>query len=145
MMQRAEIYLLPEGQAARSGVTVYYFQVRRAENGELVGRCDLRAGHNWETDISGNIGYVIFPEYRGNGYAAQACRLLLHHARAQGMRRIGICCDRENAASRKTCERVGAFCCGEITVPDNHELYAAGKRVLLRYELLLSEEEGDFL
>ena len=144
-MRRPEVYLLPEGQAVRRGVTVYYFQVRKAKNGELVGRCDLRAGHNWETDVSGNIGYVIFPEYRGNGYAAQACRLLLCQAQAQGLRRIGICCERENIASRKTCERVGAAFRGELTVPETHELYAAGKRVLMRYELLLSGEEEDLL
>ena len=135
------VCLLPDGGSLRNGVPVFYFQIAALPGGEIVGRCDLRAGHNAETDIGGNIGYAVFPQYRGHGYALQACRLLLEMAARQGMSRVGICCERENTASRKTCERLGAVFCGEITVPEDHTLYAAGKRTLLRYECRLPNNE----
>ena len=83
----------------------------------------------------GHIGYGDNPEYRGHGYAARACGLLLPLSRRQGLNPLWITCNPDNIASRKTCEHLGARLVEVVTVPEGTEAYRAGARQKYRYRL----------
>ena len=42
----------------------------------VIGECDARLGYNENIFYGGNLGYSILEQYRGNGYAGQAVKLL---------------------------------------------------------------------
>src|SRR5690606_15380417 len=81
-------------------VPAYYFKIKRCENDTEIGQCDLRIGHNDNTKYGGNIGYEIYEPFRGNHYAAKACKLLFKLARKHHMKELIITCSPENIASR---------------------------------------------
>ena len=97
-------------------------------DGTVLGRCDLRIGHNKSTACAGNIGYTVYEAYRGRHYAAKACALLFDLARRHGMDYLYITCDPENAASAKTCEIAGGEFMWEIDVPEDTDMYRRGRR-----------------
>ena len=69
----------------------YAFAMRHAETGARMGDIDLRlSGERYITHYAGHIGYGVDKAYRGHGYAARACRLLLPLAQAHGLERILI-------------------------------------------------------
>ncbi len=114
-------------------VPAYYFKIKRCENDTEIGQCDLRIGHNDNTKYGGNIGYEIYEPFRGNHYAAKACKLLFKLARKHHMKELIITCSPENIASRKTCEYAGAKFMGIIDLPEWHELYKDGRRKTCQY------------
>lgn len=94
-----------------------------------VGNCDLRLGMNDELYYAGNIGYRIEPPYRGNGYAYEACRILLDLAKEKGMQEVIITCSPDNIASLKTLEKLGGTYLETTDVPESHWLYQRGEKV----------------
>ena len=57
---------------------------------------------------SGELGWILRPEYQGRGYAFEAARALMDWARAQlGVRRFFAHCDAENLASQRVMRRLG--------------------------------------
>ncbi len=107
------------------------------EDGTAVGKCDLRIGHNERVYIGGNIGYEIAEEHRGHRYAAKACALLLEIARENGMDYLYITCDPANVASARTCEIVGGTLVETAKIPEEHDMYAEGKRFVQVYRFNL--------
>lgn len=97
-------------------------------DGQPAGRCDIRIGTNESTYYGGNIGYEVFPAYRGNNYAEKACRLLKQVAAAHGMKSLVITCNPDNYASRKTCENLGARLTCIADLPPGNEMYLRGER-----------------
>ncbi len=95
-----------DGDEKKKWVPAYYFFICDL-NGNRMGKCDLRIGYNDNLYYGGHIGYTVFPEYRGNHYAAQACLLLFELARKHDMEYLYITCNTDNDASKKTCEYVG--------------------------------------
>jgi predicted acetyltransferase len=89
----------------------------------------------------GHLGYHVYPPARGNAYAERSCRLLLPLARRHGLRSLWITCNPDNAASRRTCERLGAVYVDTLTVPPDEPLYARGDTHKCRY--LLDLTHGD--
>ena len=53
------------------------------------------------------IGYTIFPEHRRQGYATEAVRALLEHARGQGIHRVIASVGPRNEASLALVRRLG--------------------------------------
>lgn len=104
-------------------------------DGTPIGTCDLRAGHNENTYYGGNIGYTVDAAYRGHGYAAKACALLLPVAKALGMGHVYITCDPANAPSRRTCEKLGAAFVENAALPPHNDLYRSGARQVLVYRV----------
>jgi tagatose 1,6-diphosphate aldolase len=125
-------------------VPSYHFWMlrRRHANGHaIVGGIGLRLGENSNLQwVIGHIGYQVYPFARGNHYAARACRLLLPLAERHGMRTLWITCNPDNAASKRTCERIGATLIDVVPVPPNHPLYERGEREKCRYRLDLFTE-----
>ena len=134
-----------EAQPEKRWLPAYYFNICLL-NGTKIGYCDLRIGHNDKTYIGGNIGYGVDEPYRGHHYAAKACALLFQQARKHGMAYVIITCDPSNRASARTCERTGARYLETAPVPEDHEMYAEGKREVMiwRADLAIYDVlEGD--
>lgn len=129
-LKNDEIGLIRERTAdaneKRGWVPAYYFAVYDRE-GNKVGECDLRIGHNDNTYYGGNIGYTVFLPYRGKHYAAKACKLLFELARMHGMEYLYISCDPDNVASRKTCEYAGGEFVETAILPEENEMRKNGE------------------
>ena len=50
----------------------YHFQIKQHLMPYEIGKIDIRVGYNENTFYGGNIGYEIYPPYRGHHYAAKA-------------------------------------------------------------------------
>ncbi len=125
-----------EAQPEKQWVPAYHFDITRMD-GTPVGCCDLRIGHNDKLYIGGNIGYRIEEPYRGHRYAAKACKLLFQLAKKHSMAYLYITCDPTNAVSARTCELAGGVFVEETDIPEDHEMFAEGKRrvKVYRFEL----------
>ncbi|MBO7053613.1 MAG: GNAT family N-acetyltransferase [Alphaproteobacteria bacterium] len=84
---------LPDGYV--SGTTYWLM-----DNGEYIGSFTLRhALTDSLMKIGGNVGYVIAPSKRGQGYAFAGLKLVLIQAKKRGMDRVLITCNTKNDAS----------------------------------------------
>ena len=129
-----ETVLPMSGRAA-----AYRFSMRRVEDGERLGRIELRIGQTKDLVMyAGNIGYHVDPPYRGHRYAARSCKLLASLARRHGHSEIWITCDPENAPSRRTCELAGGVFEGIVPLPSHHVMYKAGSRNKCRFRVTVA-------
>ena len=93
------------------------------ENEHLVGMVNLRHCLNdYLLEFGGHIGYSVRPADRKNGYAIQMLRLALDEAKALGLDRVRIACDRYNIASAKTIQANGGVLDGERYDPQDGTL-----------------------
>lgn len=93
------------------------------ENEHLVGMVNLRHCLNdYLLEFGGHIGYSVRPADRKNGYAIQMLRLALDEAKALGLDRVRIACDRYNIASAKTIQANGGILDGERYDPQDGTL-----------------------
>ena len=121
---------------SRGTVPAYDFRIRI--NNQITGQVNLRVGLTEHIMLyAGNLGYKVDLPFRGRHLAARAINLLLPVARHHQMSELWICCNPENWASRKTCERVGAELVEIIEVPPGTDLYERGDRMNCRYRLRL--------
>lgn len=118
-------------------ITTYYFEILSKATNEIVGRTDLRVGMTKELFYYGNIGYTVYPEYRGNNYAYFASLLIFEVAKKMKMKEIIITCSPDNTASFKTCQKLGGVYDGEVEVPRKHPLAKIGENTksIFRYSL----------
>ena len=76
--------------------------------GEIVGRTSIRFALN---DVllreGGHIGYGVLPQHRRRGCATEILRQSLIIARAEGVDRVLVTCDEDNAGSRVVIESCG--------------------------------------
>ena len=105
-----------DGDPERGWVPSYKFDIC-TPRGTKMGFCDLRVGYNEGIYYAGNIGYSVYPEFRGHHYAAKACFLLFKLARKHGMKELIITCNPDNIASAKTCEAVGGELIETVELP----------------------------
>lgn len=91
--------------------------IRIADNAE-VGIVYFAADTTRRQYLRGHLSYGIAQEYRGNGYAAKACRLIVPVALAHGFDRIFIGSHCNNIASAKTIQKLGANPLTKCVVPD---------------------------
>ena len=104
-----------------------------------IGYISLRVGHTEHlVRYAGHIGYQVEPEHRGHRYAARACSLLGPLARRHGLETLWITVTPENAASRRTCEILGAEMVEIVDLPPHTDMYAKGERRKCRYRLGLT-------
>jgi predicted acetyltransferase len=67
--------------------------------------------------VLGHIGYAVVPWKRGRGYAKEALRLMLRHARGEGLEHVVISTDASNMASRRVIEANGGIFVEQYTRP----------------------------
>ena len=123
------------GNPARGVVASHRFRV---EVGTLdVGRINFRARDTEHVVLfAGHVGFGIDEEFRGHGYARQACLALVPFALAVRDAVI-LTCDVQNVASRRTLERLGATFLDERDVPAHDPQYERGSRRKRRYAWVL--------
>ena len=97
-------------------IPFYYYDI--LADGVPVGRISIRIGENFHSYYNGHIGYEVFPEYQGHGYAGRACALVLDAARFHGMRKLYLTCGESNIASYRTIEKLGARLLEICPVPE---------------------------
>ena len=103
---------------------------------EMAGSIALRIGRGDDLErYLGHVGYGVFPRARGRRYAERACRLVLPVAKAHGLEAVWLTVNPDNAASRRTCERLGARYVETVALPPGHALYERGEREKCRYRL----------
>jgi tagatose 1,6-diphosphate aldolase len=90
-------------------VPEYIFEMRYTETQEPMGTLNLRVALTDRLkDFGGNIGYEVFPAYRGHRYAGRSCRLLFPLLRALQINPVVFTCDPQNLPSVRTIEGLGA-------------------------------------
>lgn len=143
-MDTSDIYLRLESTTAaddeRGLVPARHYIICRAVDDEPVGECSLRYGHNgkdgfYSTYYGGNIGYEVYPDFRGNRYAAKATLILVDEARSIGMDHLIITCNPDNYASKRTIELAGFEFVEDAELPAHNCLYERGERRKLVYKL----------
>jgi tagatose 1,6-diphosphate aldolase len=103
-----------------------------------VGRVNVRTQTTPLIERSnGHIGYRVDAAHRGRHLAERAVRLLFPVLRELGLTTLWITCDPGNAASRRTCERLGANFVDIVPIGEDHEMYARGERERARYRRVL--------
>jgi len=65
----------------------------------------------------GHIGYDVRPSARGKGFGTTLLRLVLVHAKQQGLERVLLTADAQNLPSLKVIERNGGVLSGEVISP----------------------------
>ena len=133
-----ELVLVKEyrGDPLRSYVPSYKFKMTHPGQDEEIGQIMLRVGNtNHIVMYAGHIGYRVHKEYRGNRYAAKACKLLLSLARKHELNPLWITCNPDNIPSRRTCELLGAKMIEIVNLPKNTNMYKRGDRQKCRYRL----------
>lgn len=125
-----------EADPEKEWVPAYHFAICN-NNGQKMGVCDLRIGHNDKLYYGGNIGYRIHEEYRGNHYAGKACLLLFELARKHDLKYLIITCNPENHASRRTCEYAGGKLLEIVELPKDNDMRDDGEteKCIYRFEL----------
>lgn len=116
----------------------YKFKILLHNSNDIIGHINLRIG-NTETILKyrGHIGYAIDEQYRGNKFAAKACRLIRQVAKDNGLNSVIITCNPDNYASRKTCENLGARLIEVIDIPETSDSYSLNVTQKCRYEWIL--------
>ena len=128
-------------------VPAYDFAI--CKGSEKVGEINLRIGYGGfgpdESSLyyGGQIGYGIDEQYRGNGYAVRACRLLLPVAKAHGMIKLLITNNVTNVASKRVCEKLGAKLVRTVRIPEWTDLYKDGQRFSNIFEWKVEEKQRD--
>jgi tagatose 1,6-diphosphate aldolase len=118
----------------RGFVPAYECGIYLAGSDTRVGHIGLRVGSTpWIETYAGHLGYDIEPAHRGHRYAARACRLLVPIARHHGLSTLWITVTPDNAASRRTCEILGATYVETVDLPPDCDMYAVGERQKCRY------------
>lgn len=107
----------------------------------IVGRVEFRDESNRDLLYYGNIGYVIYPPYRGHYFAYKAVKKLLplikeHYPK---LKDVYITCNPDNIPSQKTIKRLGCEYIKMVAVDSDHELYTYGETHKEIYRLLLTD------
>ena len=125
-----------EENPEKNWVPAYYFAICLPD-GQKIGDCDLRIGHNQNLYYGGNIGYSIDAEYRGHHYAGKACHLLFDLAKKHDLGYVIITCNHDNWPSRKTCEFAGGTLLEICDLPEDNDMYLRGEhsKCIFRFEL----------
>ncbi len=121
----------------RQSAAAYHFDM--CVDGQVAGGIRFCAENVFDVEMyAGNLGYNVHPPFRGRRLAERACRLLLPLAVDHGFQVLWITCDPDNAASRRTCERLGAELVEIVALPEDSDMYLSGERLKCRYRLRLS-------
>jgi tagatose 1,6-diphosphate aldolase len=122
---------------ARGWVPHYRFMMRR--RGAFVGGIRFRCETNEDIErYTGHVGYNVDEDARGNHYAERAVRLLGPLMNRHGLDHVLLTCNPDNAASRRTCERLGAELVEIVELPsDNDQRVIDGDTHKCRYRLAL--------
>lgn len=119
-------------------VPAYKFKMVFTGQTKEIGHIEFRAGNNPDLVMyGGHFAYGVNAEYRGQKYAARACRLLFPLARRHGLKELWITCNPDNIASARTAELTGAKLIEIVDLPEYSDMYQEGERRKCRYKIEL--------
>lgn len=118
-------------------IPFYYYDIIRKSDSVTVGKISVRIGNNFHSYYNGHIGYEVFKEYRGDGYAYKSSLIVLDVARFYDMEFINLTCDESNTASYKTIEKLGAELVEICDVPREYFGWREGMERQRIYKLCL--------
>ncbi|MBE5783394.1 MAG: GNAT family N-acetyltransferase [Clostridiales bacterium] len=111
----------------------YVFYIYKAKTRKYAGYVSLRLGESGGLYYLGHIGYRVEEEFRGNGYAGKACKLLIPLMQRLQLSSVVITTNPENTPSRKTCEKLGCILERIAPVPREYRAICAGATLKCRY------------
>ena len=115
---------------------VYMFDMVLTGTTTHVGSISFRVGDgDFLVRFAGHFGYEVEPEHRGQRFSVRACQMLFPLARAHGLKHLWLTVTPENAASRRTCEILGATMVEIVDLPADCDMYARGERQKCRYRI----------
>lgn len=78
-------------------------------NGQVVGWVELLlSSHATSTESAfPQLRCYVSPDFRGKGYAVQACNLLMEQAEEADVSLLFACCETENASALRLLQRLG--------------------------------------
>lgn len=121
--------------ARKENRTRYVLAIIHKEHDQLIGAGELTIKD--EQNGSGEIGYIVHPDYWGQGYATEAAVLLLTFGFERcALHRIAATCDPRNSRSAKVLEKVGMTKEGRIR---HHIKLKEGWRDSFLYSVLEDE------
>jgi len=121
------------GDESRHFVPSYHFRIINAE-GSDVGHINFRVGDTEHVLVcAGHIGFEVLKEFRGRGYALEACRALAPFVRSL-YQAVTITANPDNHASIRTIERLGAIFFDEVTVPPHDPGFQRGSQRKKRFK-----------
>ena len=95
------------------------FKMIRKDDARSIGICGLFKRDNLDEP---DIGFAVLPDYCGKGYAGEAARAVLAHARDDlGVRSLTAIVSPDNSASIGLLEKLGFTPRGMITMPGEDE------------------------
>ncbi|MCR1899923.1 GNAT family N-acetyltransferase [Irregularibacter muris] len=129
------LYKKSNGDALKDFSPEYKFHILLHESDIVIGHINFRLGDTEKIlKYIGHIGYGIDEQYRGNKYAAKACKIIRKVAKEHGMEKVIITCNPDNYASRKTCETIGARFIEVVDIPETSDVYSLNETQKCRYE-----------
>lgn len=102
-------------------VPTFLYYVLLHNTSTIIGHCSASLGFNEQILYVGNIGFEIFPEFRGNGYAVETVLLLKKVFKVNHMNEAYITNNIDNNASIRVCEKVGAKFLKMVEIPEDNE------------------------
>ena len=116
----------------------FVFAIVLKEDGKMIGSGELNIRDYGNK--TGELGYIINPDYWGMGYATEASKLLIVFGfKELKLHRIYATCDRRNVASSKVLEKTGMTKEGRMR---EDLLMKEGWRDSLLYSILVHEWSG---
>lgn len=100
------------------------YEIVLNSNDEVVGNIKFHYSIN---DVTGNIEYEVFEEYRGNNYAKKALKLFSRNVSALSADDIFISILPNNTASIKTAIAAGAILHQVVEIPKKYIMSEEGK------------------
>jgi len=118
----------------------FTFSIYERKPRRKVGYISLRLGESPQLYYLGHIGYRIDEPYRGHGYAAQACRLIIPLMQELQLRSVCITANPDNIPSRKTCEKIGCELESIVSIPQGFRGVCSGDTEKCRYILRIPQK-----
>lgn len=106
------------------GIEALLYDIYVPELDRVVGRCEFRNETGRDLWYYGQIGYVIYPPYRGHRFAYHACVEMFKDIKEKkGLQEFLITCNPDNIPSKKTIKNLGGVYLTTVDIPEDHELY----------------------
>ncbi len=124
-----------EPDGSPGNVAAYHFDMM--VDAARAGTISLRIGVSERLiRYAGQVGFAVDAAFRGRRIAERATRLLFPLALSHGLDPLWIGCNPDNAASRRTIERLGGVFVELVDLPPDYDRYISrGERQKLRYRI----------